>query len=176
MLTPGEMASAIAEIADRQKVVVIMSGIPGAGKTTFAHALVRALDDLGILAAKLGRDTVRQILAICPVPGAKTVGTQEQEDRVTRVELSQLHALAMDCDVIVEESTNLTDRVEVLLGFAREWSAEVVRVDMDTPLEECVRRDALRAPGDRVGRAVIERIAAGATDLAIAPDGSVRDV
>lgn len=131
--------------------MIILSGLPGSGKSQFAKDWVSEDPDGRV---RINYDDMR--LAWFG-PGWKFNRKDENQikaaarDQVTR-------ALNAGLSVIID-NTNLS------AGTRKDWElagnylgATVIQHEIDTPVNVCVDRDRLRNPG-RVGRAVIERMA-----------------
>jgi len=167
---PDEIVDEI--IGASTRGLIIMRGLPAAGKTTFAHRLVTVMrthqtvtEMCRIPALRIGRDDVRNLLCLGQIPYKKCVGTRDQEndqeDAVTVVEETMIRAaFAAGVNYVVEDSTNLYQTsIERLAELAADLDVmpTVNVITLDTPVEECVARDALRA--DSVGEDVIRRMA-----------------
>ena len=129
-----------------------MRGLPGSGKSTAARELAKSTG-----AVVVNRDLIRLQLL-----GEYWTGLPEDEDRVTVVENASVRAL-LDAGV-----STIVDAQHLNPKFLRKWAklagqvgAEFEVVDLDTPVDECRRRDHARmlAGGRYVGDAVIERMA-----------------
>lgn len=134
--------------------LIVTRGLPASGKTTFARKLQPAV-------VRVNRDDLRRMLH-----GARLF-TQRAEGQVTTAQRAQVEALLRaGADVCVDD-TNLCSRT------VRDWAALAARLGArfevhdftDVPLDECLRRDAVRPAEDRVGEAAIrglyERYLAG---------------
>lgn len=127
--------------------LLITRGLPASGKTTFARELQPAV-------VRVNRDDLRRMLH------GTRLFTQKAESQVTIAQQAQVEALLRaGIDVIVDD-TNLRSRT------VRRWAEMAARFGAtfevhdftDVPLEECLRRDALRPEQDRVGEDVIRRL------------------
>lgn len=131
-------------------MLTITTGLPGAGKTTYAHAWVAADPHCR---ARVNRDDLRSMLF-------DTHGLLDsaQEDAVTAVERAAVaNLLGAGMDVIVD-ATHLTEaKRAVWTELAAAMGHDVVIHAIDTPVDECIRRDAARgrAGGRCVGADVI---------------------
>jgi predicted kinase len=165
---PDEIAAEI--LVETDRCLIILRGLPAAGKTTFAHRLVTVMrthqtvtEMCRIPALRIGRDDVRNLLCLGQIPYKKCVGTRDQEndqeDAVTVVEETMIRAaFAAGVNYVVEDSTNLYQTsIERLAELAGDLGAMPTVITLDTHIEECVARDALRA--DSVGEDVIRRMA-----------------
>jgi predicted kinase len=143
-------------LAETDRCLIILRGLPAAGKTTFAHSFVRAR---GKSAFRIGRDDIRNLLCLGSAPRKKCIGTREQEDIVTELEEAMIRAVfASGAHWVVEDSTNLYQiSIERLVELAADLSVVPTVITLDTPVGECVARDALRE--DSVGEDVIRRMA-----------------
>lgn len=131
--------------------LVITRGLPASGKTTYARAWAAEDNSARV---RVNRDDLRANLY------GQHVGLDyAQEQTVTTAQRAAVRALlAAGRDVIVDDT-------HLRLRHARAWADLAVELgvtfevrDFDTPVEECVRRDAAR---DRVvGEWVIRRMAA----------------
>ncbi len=130
-----------------------MKGLPGSGKSTFAKQLVA--ENPGVY-KRLNKDDLREML------DAKHY-TPENEKFVEKVrDLMLCEALAAGKHIIIDD-TNLAERaVERIQSVVKAYCAETgekVTVEIklvDTPLEECIKRDAKR--DEPVGKKVIMRM------------------
>lgn len=114
--------------------VVWMTGLSGSGKSTIAHALERALAELGAHAFVLDGDNLRHGLN-------KDLGFTEA-DRVENVRrVAEVARLMTDAGLIAIAA--LISPYTRERTAARETAApgEFLEVFVDTPIEECERRD-----------------------------------
>jgi len=125
-------------------MLVCTVGLPGSGKSTWALAWV-AQDPAG--RARVGRDGLRETLR-----GARVWSDPGLEAQVTVAQHATVRALLQAGWSVVVDDTNLRrDHLTRLIQIGQECGAAVVVHRMDTPLEECIRRDALQPRGQRVG-------------------------
>ena len=133
-----------------EQVMLILSGLQGSGKSTFAKRLVE--ENPGQW-ARINWDTQRR-----NTPGYKF--SKEAEKKIKLDSHAQVYDASRAGLSVIVDNMNLSDasigewtRIGSQFGFH-------VRVQtFDTPVEECVRRDATRTGSEFIGRAVIERLA-----------------
>jgi predicted kinase len=120
----------------------MMRGLPASGKSTIALEMLKQPRT-----KRINKDLLREML-----DGGQYSAENEEKIRETRDALI-LYFLAAYYDVVVDD-TNLDPKHEKhLRGVAAHASARFVVVNVDTPLDECIRRDAARTKP--VGEAVI---------------------
>lgn len=123
-----------------------MQGLPGSGKTTKAKEILKTDGN----AVRINRDSLREMLH-----DGKWSGSKEKRTKDAARELAVMF-LKDGVNVIIDD-TNLNE------GTIQSWKdlvkdlAKVECVKMDTPLEECIERDAKREK--KVGKAVILEMA-----------------
>ena len=143
-------------------VVVVMRGLPGCGKSTWARAWV-AEDPAG--RARVNLDDLRAMLHASTFLGA---ATEVQVETVRTATVREL--LGLGVSVVVDE-TNLPDRkVDFLREVARLCGADVVVVDLrGVPLQVCQARNEARTGVGRVPEEAMRRMFAehieGRTDI-----------
>lgn len=156
------LSSLPARSPDR-RVLVVLRGLPGSGKSTVAQAIV---DSDPARWARVSKDDLRQMMV-----GPNGDLFRFVEDRAREMIVSMtademaMSALRMGLDVVVD-ATNLTNRA------LNSWHLAAMVVNRDghgpvlvceravpTPVEECIARDKLRGKRS-VGEAVIRRLAA----------------
>lgn len=126
--------------------VIILRGIPGSGKTTWAKTWV----ENGTRRIRINRDDIRYALF------GRYVDVDE--NLVTKTHNAILRESMRTHYDIVIDNTNLDhDRLRSLIRFIEKQGGYVIDViAMETTLEECIRRDSLR---ERVvGEDVITRM------------------
>lgn len=135
--------------------LLVLVGLPGSGKSTLAR---RWVDADPAHRARVSRDDLRMMLH-----GRLAWEQEWQEDQVTTAQHALVAALLAAGISVVADATNLTARHrQALAEIARQAGARVVVQVVDTPVEECVARDAARPDGRRVGADVIRRLARSA--------------
>lgn len=138
----------------RTKQLVLLRGLPGSGKSTYARAWVEEDPDFRV---RVNRDD------ICFALYGKYWGlTQHQEETVSTVEhATSTAALKSGLSVIIDATNFKASGNKDWISAADRHKAEFVVVDIETPVEECVKRDMVRGVrGDRaVGEAVIRDFA-----------------
>lgn len=126
--------------------LTITRGLPGSGKTTWAKTQQDAL--------RVNRDELRRMLH------GGWRGDGRAEKQVTRAQHAAIGGLLRAGAHVISDDTNLSGQaVRALTRLAEEAGAQVEVVDFtNVPLETCLRRDAERAEGERVGEQVIRRM------------------
>ena len=130
---------------------MILCGIPGSGKTTWARNAVRANENW----KRVNRDELRQ-MTYCEQFNPKW------EEMLTIVERNTVGALLMQGFNVIIDATHCKPK------YIREWSeflmqnmphrVQVLVRRFDTPLEVCVERNAQRPEGARVPEWVMKRM------------------
>ena len=134
---------------ERNAALILLSGLPGAGKTTFAQALLERLE-----AEHIESDAIRRAVAHEP-----TFSFAESGRVFGRVDAAARRAIASGRHALVD-ATNLTrqDRKRFLL-LARELGAKVVAVRVVAP--EATIRQRLAGPREgfsKAGTEIYERM------------------
>lgn len=133
------------------KKVLILKGLPGSGKSTYAKKLVS--DNPGVW-KRINKDDLRAMLDADHF-------SRGNEKFIIKVRDALIKAALHDGKSVVSDDTNLHDRHEtrmrqIVQEFCKETGHEVaVEVKLiDTPLEECIQRDLKRTAsvGERVIR------------------------
>jgi len=132
--------------------VLILSGLPGSGKSTFAEDWLVQKQGQGV---RINYDNIR----------IELFGTDWKWNRTDEGKMKD-HAMetandALKCGYsLIIDNTNLTPKARAPWeNLARSYGLTPENMEFDTPVAECVRRDSLRSDRSRVGRAVIERFA-----------------
>jgi predicted kinase len=126
------------------KKITLMVGESGSGKSTIAKSML----DKDTL--RVNRDSIRKMLF--------EKWNARYEAVVEKLEFEAAKsALEAGYNVIVDD-LNINSRTRTQWeNFAKTHKAEFVLHQVDTPLEECIRRDRLRTGRDRVGQSVITK-------------------
>lgn len=128
--------------------LVITRGLPGSGKDTFALKWVKEKPENRL---RVNRDMIREQLY-----GEFVIG-HEREKVVTHVQTAMIEAGLREGKNVIISDTNLrAATVKDWMKIAKKFSADFKVIDIDTPLEECIRRNAARAAAG--GREVPERV------------------
>ena len=123
-----------------------MQGLSGSGKSTRAKELLAEYGN----GVRLNRDLLRQMLH----GDAQWSGKQERITKDVARAMAKHLLTNGKVGVLIIDDTNLhPSTVESWRSLAQECDAKFETIRMDTPLEECLRRDALREKP--VGRHVI---------------------
>jgi predicted kinase len=139
--------------------LTITRGLPGSGKTTWAKEQPRLV--------RVNRDDMRRMLHGGRVDDPELRGRAERH--VTAAHHAAVEGLLRAGADVVCDDTNLRSRVvrEFAELAARCGAHFAVRDFTDVPVEECIRRDALRTGDGHVGEDVIrsmhQRYLAGRT-------------
>lgn len=133
--------------------LVIMRGLPGAGKTVWATHWTKAAPQR----VRLSRDDLRETLY-----NVQGIGTPEQEQAITGILHAQCRAYLTNGISVVIDATNLrTKHARDYATIAHEAGVPYTVQDVTTGPGECVLNDRFRRDrgGRYVGSAVIEDMA-----------------
>jgi len=134
--------------------MLILSGLPGSGKSVYARDWVNEDPDARL---RFNYDDARVARY-----GPDWVWNRKEENEMqAAVKADVITALKAGLSVCID-NTNLSGKVrERWAALGKSLGAEVIEQEIDTPLDECIRRDRNRKDraGGRVGRGVIERMA-----------------
>lgn len=127
--------------------IILMQGLPGSGKSTRAEQIVKEHGN----AFRVGRDQLRTMLHFGDWSGKKEAITKTVQTAVAKSLLDQGKV------PIIDDTNIQPSRIAEWKRFAKEFNAEIEWVRMETPLEECIKRDMHREKP--VGRSVIVAMA-----------------
>jgi predicted kinase len=133
--------------------LIILRGLPASGKTTLAREWV---GKNSLKRCRLNRDDMR--LAMFNRDG---ILAREQEDAITKAQHAQATALLKAGWSVIVDDTSLRLRyANAWATLADDLGAAFDVVDVNTPVDECIRRDWERkvAGGRGVGAHVIEEL------------------
>ncbi|MGW0431164.1 phosphatase domain-containing protein [Micromonospora sp. NPDC003197] len=127
--------------------LILTRGLPASGKTTFARELQPSV-------VRVNRDDLRRMLH------GERLFVHWAESQVTTAQRVQVEALLRARVDVCVDDTNLRSKT------VREWAELAARLGAtfevhdftDVPVDECVRRDAVRPEQDRVGEEAIRRL------------------
>lgn len=130
--------------------IYIMCGIPGSGKTTWIKNNLP--EDILVIS----RDLIRATIGISESAEHKAVGTSSEEVLVTKLENE---AIKNACDKnisFVVDDINTGKYRKNLIELLRKCAptAEIIGVNIDTPVEKCIERRK-----DQIKPAILQRIA-----------------
>lgn len=132
--------------------MIIKSGLPASGKTTESKAWV---DEDPTQRWRVNYDDLRRQMF-----GPSWKFNRQDENKMQDEARKQAAAALSLGKSVVIDNTNLTERTRnKWAALGKQFGAEVMYEELDTPVWECVRRDYSRSAETRVGRAVIERMA-----------------
>ncbi len=121
-------------LKNQQPVVLWFTGLSGAGKSTIANLVEKRLHTLGRHTILLDGDNVRHGLN-------RDLGFSEA-DRVENIRrVAEVSRLCVDAGLIVLVSFISPYRAERLLARERVADGEFIEVFVDTPVDECRKRD-----------------------------------
>lgn len=129
--------------------VLILKGLPASGKSTYARELMAKEPGKW---KRINKDSLREMLD-------DGKWSKERETHILRQRDEMMSYFLRQGNNIIIDDTNLSMKhesgIRMLVG-----SPDVVEVKtFDTPVEECVRRDALRTGREHVGEKVIRDMA-----------------
>lgn len=128
--------------------LVITRGNVASGKSTYATQWV---EEFPLDRMRVERDMIREQMY------DEFVLDYEREKTVTVVQRAMVEAgLRAGKSVIVSDTNLRSSNVRDWMKVAKKFNAEFVAVDMEVPLEECIRRN--KARGDAGGRFVPEDV------------------
>lgn len=152
-------------------VLKILRGLPASGKSTEARRIVTESGNFG----RINRDDLRKMIF-------NGNWSQKRESAIVDIEKAIAKVLFDYGWSALIDDTNLTDKhLRLWQGFAQGYAVEFQVQNLDTPIEECIERDARRTGSERIGKAIILRMAAkaglidwGSKDIAIVDvDGTI---
>lgn len=123
--------------------IIIMQGLPASGKSTLAQEILKSDGN----AVRINKDLIRTMLHFDRWSGKNESITRDASRTLAK------HFLAAGKNVIIDD-TNLNEHtLQSWKDLARESNAKIEYERLDTPMEECLLRDAARP--NKVGRHVI---------------------
>jgi len=130
-VAPARQPSARADLPAR---CIWLTGLPAAGKTTLASALEQRLREVGRMTCVLDGDSLRK--GLC-----RDLGFSEA-DRVENIRrVAEVARLMVDAGLTVMVALVSPFRAQRRLASQLLSDGEFIEVFVDTPLEECERRD-----------------------------------
>ncbi len=125
----------------------VLSGLQGSGKSTLAKKICKDYRNT----YRVNKDLLRQNLYFADF-------NPRHERVIAEVNNALVENLLANGHSVVSDNMNLSERdINFYKAMAEKYNAELEVIKMDTPIEECIRRDAERqARGERfVGKDVI---------------------
>lgn len=124
--------------------VIVLRGVPGCGKTTWAKEFIKARPWY----KRVGRDILRQMFDFGEYDSDNEKFIRHMRKKIIRECLGEGHSVISDDTNLKERDIrDIKDAAEVyshVIGVRRFVAVPIRIVEFDTPLEECIRRDAER--------------------------------
>jgi len=122
------------ELLNQKGIVIWMTGLSGSGKSTIAIGLERKLHEAGILTQVLDGDNVRTGIN-------NNLGFSESDRTENIRRIAEVSKLFLNCGIVcincfVSPTQAIRQQAKNIIG-----AADFVEVFINTPLEECERRD-----------------------------------
>lgn len=130
--------------------LIMCKGLPASGKSSWA---LEQVERSGWTWVRVNKDQIRRDLG---KPWSRAVEKEVLNVRFWQI-FNAFHT--NKADVVISDDTNLAWKHEsALRNIAKQCSAEFEVNDtfLQVPLDECIRRDSLRGPLDKVGEKVIQ--------------------
>jgi adenylylsulfate kinase len=122
------------ELLKQKGIVIWMTGLSGSGKSTIAIGLERKLHEAGILTQVLDGDNVRTGIN-------NNLGFSESDRTENIRRIAEVSKLFLNCGIVcincfVSPTQAIRQQAKNIIG-----TADFLEVFINTPLEECERRD-----------------------------------
>lgn len=115
--------------------LIILRGLPGSGKTTWARRYLRDHP----AAVRVNRDDLRAMLH-----GDRPWGMADEATTIAVRNATIVAALKAQRTVVVDDTNLSALHRQELTALAERYGVCTRLVVLDTPIAECIRRDALR--------------------------------
>ncbi len=122
--------------------LIILQGLQGSGKSTKASELVKQGNTI-----RINRDLIREMLHFNRWNGINEGLTKDSARILAKMFLSK------NIRTVIDDTNLFSGTIESWKQLAKEVEATVEIIKIDTPFEECIRRDSLREKS--VGKSVI---------------------
>lgn len=126
----------------------MLRGLPASGKTTMAQWMMAQNPEL----RRVSKDDIRAMINIGPWTDGEEKLVRDIRDSIIQLLLSSGH------DVVVDDTNLNPIHKETLMEIAAKRRIVFEVVDINTPLEECIRRDLNRPFTKCVGEEVIRNM------------------
>jgi predicted kinase len=126
--------------------LIILRGLPGSGKTSFAHEYFKEQFDSGNLKVMIvSRDDLRGMQGLSSLPTDYESNINLMHHNLVKIGLKKrMTVIVADCNLKAQYVKDLAE-----IGI--HCGAEIEVKDFDTPIDECIRRDKSReAKGQHV--------------------------
>lgn len=126
--------------------ITILRGLPGSGKSSYAEQLLASNANL----VRVNKDDLRSMIH----RGQKWSGKRES----TIVELQMCmvsYALSVGKDVVIDDTNFNPSHINRYTELANKMSYDISVISINTPVNECIARDAKREGKARVNKDVI---------------------
>lgn len=132
------------------QVLIILKGLPGSGKSTHSREWVNEDPKKRI---RVNRDDIRRSLGPYWVPS--------REKLVTLIEHDIVYEALENGYSVISDNTNLKSNnpYSSFANINNYPDLTIITKFIDTPVEECIKRDLQRSKEEQVGETVIRRMA-----------------
>lgn len=133
------------------KKILLLKGLPASGKSTWARNYCQQ----NPMYKRVNKDDLRAMISCRHTKGNEKFVLEVRDKFV-------VSALKMGYSVIVDDTNLHPKHLDAMMWIAYEYFDDEVAVEVmefDTPIEECILRDAARPISAYVGEEVIRRIA-----------------
>lgn len=125
--------------------VLILRGLPGSGKSTWAHDFIQR--NKGWI--RINKDDLRSMVH-------NSVWTKDNENIILGIRNSLIEdSLSKGINVIIDDTNFASKHITDIMELANKHNSEFEVKDFDVPLEECLKRNAERTGKARVPDKVI---------------------